>query len=473
MSFTYLEGKAGMSEAGPRTRPDVHPVDEVLPVPKLALYGFQHVLAFYAGAVIVPLLVASGIGLSPEQLVYLINADLFTCGIATIIQALGFWRIGVRLPIVQGVTFTAVAPMIAIGQGAATPTAALLAIYGATMTAGLLTFLAAPFLGRILRIFPPVVTGTVLMMMGLLLLPTALTDAAGGAAVKGTPEFGDPKHLAYAGGTLLFILALYRLRRPFLSSIAVLLGLVGGTLVSWLLGDTTFDQVGKADWLGVTTPFHYGAPTFHLGAIVAMVLVMMVTVVETIGDAKATGEIVGREVGRDGITRALRADGVSTFLGGALNSFPYTCFAQNVGLVRLTGVRSRFVVVAAGAIMILLGLFPKAAAYVAGIPSDVLGGAAVAMFGMVAVVGIQTLAKADLRDERNALIVAISAGAGFLPTVVPQFAQNLPKDLAAVLGGGITVAALTAIVLNLVFNVLTRDRPADAGETPATEPITT
>ncbi|MFC6887307.1 MULTISPECIES: nucleobase:cation symporter-2 family protein [Actinomadura] len=445
-----------MSEEAPR--PSRHPVDEVLPVPKLALYGFQHVLAFYAGAVVVPILVAGAIGLTTEQLVYLINADLFTCGIASIIQSLGFWRIGVRLPIVQGVTFTAVAPMIAIGQGAESGTAALLAIYGATITAGVVTFVAAPFLGRLLPLFPPLVTGTVLTIMGLILLPNALSDAAGGAAAKAAKDFGSWKHLMYAGGTLLFILVLYRLRRPFLSSVAVLLGLVGGTALSYALGDTDFDQVGKSDWVGVTTPFHYGAPTFHIGAIIAMLLVMMVTVVETVGDSKATGEIVGKDVDGEDITRALRADGLSTFLGGSLNAFPYTCFAQNVGLVRLTGVRSRFVVVAAGAFMMVLGLFPKAGAYVASIPSDVLGGAAVAMFGMVAVVGIQTLAKVDLRDERNALVVAVSIALAMLPNAVPAFGDNMPRDVAAILNSGITLGAISAILLNLTFNTFTRPR---------------
>lgn len=449
-----------MSEEGTRK----HPVDEVLPLPKLALYGFQHVLAFYAGAVVVPILVASGIGLSPQQLVYLINADLFTCGIATIIQAWGFWKIGVRLPIVQGVTFTAVAPMIAIGQGADTPVAALLAIYGATITSGVVMFLAAPVLGRVLRLFPPVVTGSVLTIMGLLLVPNALMDAAGGAALKGKPDFGSWKHLAYAGGTVLFIVLLYRLRRPFLSSIAVLLGLVGGTVVSWLLGDTSFDQVGKSHWLGVTTPFHYGAPHFQVGACIAMLLVMLVTVVETVGDSRATGQIVGKPVSDGDITRALRADGLSTVLGGSLNAFPYTCFAQNVGLVRLTGVRSRFVVVAAGFIMMILGLFPKAAAYVASIPPDVLGGAAMVMFGMVAVVGIQTLAQADLKDERNALIVAVSVGLAFVPSTIPAFGENMPRDVASILNSGIVLGSLTAILLNLFFNVLTRRPPATAEE---------
>ena len=186
---------------------------------------------------------------------------------------------------------------------------------------------------------------------------------------------------------------------------------------------------------------------------------MMVTVVETVGDAKATGEIVGKEVGDEDITRALRADGVSTFLGGVLNAFPYTCFAQNVGLVRLTGIRSRFVVVAAGLIMMVLGLFPKAAGYVASIPPDVLGGAAVAMFGMVGVVGIQTLSKVDLRQERNALVVAVSIALALLPAAAPEVFEQMPREVSAILNSGITLGAISAIVLNLVFNVFARTSP--------------
>ncbi|MFI5829078.1 nucleobase:cation symporter-2 family protein [Streptomyces sp. NPDC051578] len=432
-----------------------HPVDELLPIPQLALYGFQHVLAFYAAAVIVPVLLGSALGLTRPELVHLINADLLTCGIASIIQALGVWKIGARLPLVQGVTFTAVSPMIAIGLGAGGGTAGLLVVYGAVITAGIATFLFAPVFSKLVPYFPPVVIGTILTIIGITLIPVALQDAAGGARLIGTPAYGEPKNLAYALGTLLFILAVARVGKPFLSSVAVLLGLVGGTTFAWVLGDADFSAVGDTDWFGVTTPFHYGMPRFEPLPMIAMLVVMLITMVETTGDVYAIGEITRKRVDTDTVARALRADGVATLLGGILNSFPYVAFAENIGLVRMSKVMSRYVVVAAGVFMVLLGLLPKAGSLVASIPNPVLGGAALSMFGMVAAVGIQILGKVDLREERNALILAVSLGAALLPTTVAPFFERMPDDVRAVLDSGITLGALTAISLNLLFNVFT------------------
>ncbi|MFB6441833.1 solute carrier family 23 protein [Streptomyces sp. NPDC056411] len=449
---------ARVSRQEPRQFPQqgAHPVDEVLPVGKLALYGFQHVLAFYAAAVIVPILLGNALGLSHDQLVYLINADLLTCGIASVIQALGVWKIGARMPLVQGVTFTAVSPMIAIGQGAGGGTAGLLVVYGAVITAGIATFLFAPFFSKLVKYFPPVVIGTILTTIGLTLIPQALQDAAGGAQLMGKPEYGDLKNLGYALGTLLFILAVVRIGKPYLSSLAVLLGLVAGTAVAWFLGDVDFGGVQKADWFGVSTPFHYGMPKFELFPIIAMVVVMLITMVETTGDVYAIGEITGKRVDNDTVAKALRADGVATLLGGIFNSFPYVAFAENIGLVRMSKVMSRFVVVAAGGFMIVLGLLPKVGSLVAAIPHPVLGGAAISMFGMVATVGIQILGKVDLREERNALILAVSLGASMLPTAVAPFFERMPEGVRAVLNSGITLGGLTAILLNLLFHVFTR-----------------
>ncbi|WP_079154022.1 nucleobase:cation symporter-2 family protein [Streptomyces subrutilus] len=432
-----------------------HPVDELLPVPKLAVYGFQHVLAFYAAAVIVPVLLGNALGLSREDLVHLINADLLTCGVASIIQALGVWKIGARLPLVQGVTFTAVSPMIAIGSGAGGGTAGLLVVYGAVITAGMATFAFAPLFGKLVKYFPPVVIGTILTIIGITLIPVALQDAAGGAHLVGTPAYGEPKNLAYALGTLLFVLAVVRIGRPFLSSLAVLLGLVVGTTAAWLFGDADFAAVEETAWFGVTTPFHFGMPRFELLPIVAMLVVMLITMVETTGDVYAIGEITGKRVDADTVARALRADGAATVLGGVLNSFPYVAFAENIGLVRMSRVTSRYVVVAAGLFMIVLGLLPKAGSLVASVPHPVLGGAALSMFGIVAAVGIQILGKADLREERNTLILAVSLGAALLPTTVAPFFDRMPDDVRAVLDSGITLGALTAITLNLLFNVFT------------------
>src|SRR6201991_5046061 len=217
-----------------KPRPKKHPVDEILPLPKLAVYGFQHVLAFYAGAVIVPILLANSIGLTTAQLIHLINADLFTCGIASIIQSVGFWKIGVRLPLLQGVTFTAVSPMIAIGMAAGGGTDGLVVIYGAVIVAGLFTFLIAPFFSKLIRFFPPVVTGTVITIIGIALLPVAAADVVGGGA---HPDPTNARNLAYALGTLALIVIIQRVFRGFMATIAVLVGLVVGTLVAWALGD--------------------------------------------------------------------------------------------------------------------------------------------------------------------------------------------------------------------------------------------
>ncbi|TCC40199.1 2-oxo-4-hydroxy-4-carboxy-5-ureidoimidazoline decarboxylase [Kribbella speibonae] len=440
-----------------------HPVDQVLPPGKLAVYGAQHVLAFYAGAVIVPILLASAIGLTTEQLIHLINADLFTCGIASIIQSVGFWKVGVRLPLLQGVTFTAVSPMIAIGLAAGGGTNGLLVIYGAVLVAGLATFFIAPFFSKLIRFFPPVVTGSVITIIGLALLPVAAGDAVGGAGPTAAPTSG--KNMAYALGTLALIVLIQRVFKGFMATIAVLVGLVVGTLVAWALGDAHFGAVGDAAWAGVTTPFYFGWPKFSIAAIISMIVVMLITAVETTGDVFATGEIVEKRIGRDDIARALRADGLATTIGGVFNSFPYTCFAENVGLVRLTRIRSRWVVATAGAIMILIGLVPKAGAVVAGVPHPVLGGAALAMFATVAVVGFQTLAKVDFHDHRNVVIVATSVGLAMYVTAQPQVSQAVPDWAEIIFGSGITLGSLTAIFLNILFHHVGKNfGPAVAGQ---------
>ncbi|MFD7153618.1 2-oxo-4-hydroxy-4-carboxy-5-ureidoimidazoline decarboxylase [Kribbella sp. NPDC059898] len=444
-------------------RPSRHPVDQVLPPGKLAVYGAQHVLAFYAGAVIVPILLASAIGLNTQQLIHLINADLFTCGIASIIQSVGFWKVGVRLPLLQGVTFTAVSPMIAIGLAAGGGTNGLLVIYGSVLVAGLATFFIAPYFSKLIRFFPPVVTGSVITIIGLALLPVAAGDAVGGAGPTAAPTSG--KNMAYALGTLALIVLIQRVFKGFMATIAVLVGLLVGTLVAWAFGDAHFSAVHDAAWVGVTQPFYFGWPKFSVAAIISMIVVMLITAVETTGDVFATGEIVEKRIGRDDIARALRADGLATTIGGVFNSFPYTCFAENVGLVRLTRIRSRWVVATAGAIMILIGLLPKAGAIVAGVPHPVLGGAALAMFATVAVVGFQTLAKVDFHDHRNVVIVATSVGLAMYVTAQPQVAQAVPHWAQIIFGSGITLGSLTAIFLNILFHHVGKNfGPAVAGQ---------
>ncbi|MDF3299352.1 nucleobase:cation symporter-2 family protein [Streptomyces tropicalis] len=429
------------------TTTPVHPVDEVPPLPRLAVFGLQHVLAMYAGAVAVPLIVGGAMKLSPSDLAYLITADLLVCGVATLIQCVGFRGFGVRLPIMQGCTFAAVSPMVLIG----TTGGGLPAVYGAVIVAGLAIMLLAPLFGRLLRFFPPLVTGTVILVIGVSLLPVAGNWAAGGV---GSKDFGAPRNLALAAFVLAVVLGVQRFAPAFLGRVAVLTGIAVGLAVAVPCGFTDFGGVRDAGWVGISTPFHFGTPVVHAAAVVSMLVVALVTMTETTGDLIAVGELTGRSVAPRALADGLRADGLSTVLGGIFNTFPYTAYAQNVGLVGMTRVRSRWVVAAAGGILVVLGLLPKLGAVVAAIPAPVLGGAGLVMFGTVAASGLRTLGQVDLKDTGNATVVAVSVAVGLLPVGVPTVYAKFPDWFQTIMNSGISAGCLTAIVLNLLFNHL-------------------
>ncbi|MEV4319822.1 nucleobase:cation symporter-2 family protein [Actinocrispum sp. NPDC049592] len=437
-----------------RVNREAHPADQLLPAGQMAALGLQHVLAMYAGAVAVPLIVGGALGMSKADIGYLINADLLISGVATLIQCLGFWRFGARLPLMQGCTFAAVTPMVLIG----TTGGGLTAIYGAVILSGVLMILLAPLWGKLLRFFPPLVTGTVITIIGLALIPVAVNWAAGGV---GAPSFGAPKNLALALGVLLLVLLVQRFAPPMISRISVLAGIVIGTVVAIPLGFTDFSGITDAPVVGVSTPFHFGLPTFEPAAIVAMIIVMAVTMTETTGDILAVGEMAGRPVDGPRLADALRADGLSTVLGGVFNTFPYTAFAQNVGLVGLTRVYSRFVVAVSGGILVLLGLFPVLGEIVARIPAPVLGGAGVVMFGTVAATGIKILSAVDFTRSGNLMVVAVSLGVGLIPTAVPDIYAHFPAWFRTIMESGISAGCLCAILLNLLFNHL-RGRQSNA-----------
>jgi NCS2 family nucleobase:cation symporter-2 len=415
----------------------------------------------YAGIIAVPLIVATALGLPPDQLVYIINASFLMCGVATVIQTIGFWKFGVRLPLVQGTTFAAVTPMILIGNEYG-----LQGIYGSVIVAGILTVLAAPFFGKLLRFFPPVVTGSIIAIIGVSLMPVAIRWAAGG--VPDAPDFGSPANIGLAFFTLVLILLITRffgtLFGGFLSRIAILIGLIVGTLFATVLGVADFTSVGDAGWVGISLPFNFGPPTFAIIPIISMTLVMLIVMTETTADILAIGEITEKSVQSDDIARGLRADGFASALGAVFNSFPLTAFAQNVGLVRFTGIKSRFVVAVAGVILILMGIFPKVAGLVAAIPLPVLGGAGLVLFGSVAAAGVQTLSRVDLTLNRNLIIVAVAVAVGVVPATVPEFYEEFPEAVRIVFDSGITAAAVAAILLNILFNVLGGRDEQDVGD---------
>jgi len=480
----------------------IHPVDEVLPSGKLAALGLQHVLVMYAGAVAVPLIIGRALKLSPEQVAMLISADLFVCGVVTLIQSWGMTQwFGIRLPVMMGVTFAAVAPMVSMANSN-TGEAGAQMIFGAIIGAGIISIVIAPIVSRLLRFFPPVVTGTIIAVIGISLMriginwifgnpvgPTApsvvspehkqwLEAAAAAASAPGSmlppvpkdlallPKMPNPKYAELTGVgiaalVLASILLISKFARGFIANISVLLGIIIGGVVATGMGLMNFDKVAKASWFGIVTPFSFGWPTFDPVLILTMTLVMIVVMIESTGMFLALGEMTDRKVDQPALARGLRTDGLGTLIGGIFNTFPYTSFSQNVGLVAVTGVRSRFVCVAGGLILVALGVVPKMAALVESLPTVVLGGAGLVMFGMVAATGIRILAGVDFKNNRfNSLIVAISIGIGMIPLIAPNFKQWMPHNLHPLIESGILLSSLAAVLLNLYFNGAAADDSA-------------
>jgi len=437
----------------------IHPVDELLPAPKLLAYGLQHIAAMYAGVVAPPLIVGAACGLSSTELTVLIGAALLTSGLATLLQTLGIWKIGSRLPFVNGISFAGVAPMVAVAR-TAHPGHALPEIYGGVLVAGVAAFFAAPYFGKLNRFFPPVVSGTVITLIGLSLFPVAANWAEGGDSTA--RSFGSVTNIGLAGFTLVVVLLLNRFLRGFMQTVAILLGLLVGTVAAVPLGRTDFGQLSHVPAFALPSPFHFGAPQFQVAAIISMLIVMLVTMTESTADMLALGEIVERPADEATIAAGLRADGAASAVAALLNGFTATAFAQNIGLVALTNVRSRFVVAASGVILVLLGLFPVAGAIVNVVPQPVLGGAGLALFGTVAASGIRTLTRARLQENGNLLIVAVSIGFGVLPIAAPDFYAAFPQAVQTVMTSGISAGCLVAVVLNLLFNHVGRARPTPA-----------
>ncbi|MEU8900458.1 nucleobase:cation symporter-2 family protein [Nocardia sp. NPDC048505] len=437
-------------------------VDSIPPLRHLIPLGLQHVIVAYSGMVTLPLVIGLGIGLSPAQITTLVTANVFVSGLATLLQTLGIFNIGVRLPIVMGSTFTGITPAIIVGTESGLP-----AVFGATIVVGLITWLVAPWFAQLTRYFPPIVTGTTIAIIGFSLLPKTATMIAGPAAAA---DHGAPKRLLLAAATIVLVVVLERVMRPSIGRFAILIALIVGTLVAWPLGLTDFSATADAPIFGVMSPFSFGAPTFVLAAILPMLIVQVVNMVESTGDTLAVGQVVGRKVGATDIARALRADGVGTALAGLFSSFPFVTFGGNVGLVSITRVMSRYVVATAGVILVLIGLMPKLGAVVASLPGPVLGGIGVVMFGTLGAIGIKLMLGADFSRPRNHLVVAIAFGFGLIPVGSPDFYDQLPGPLQTVLSSGIAAGGIAAFLLNLLLNGVEPEPEPELAPEPAEQP---
>ena len=425
---------------------EIHPVDERPPPGRLLVLAVQHVLAMYAGAVTVPLVLGAALHLATDQTAYLVSSDLLACGLVTLVQCLGVGAIGVRLPVMMGVTFVAVGPALAI---ASNPALGLPGVFGATLLSGGIGLVIAPVFGRLAWLFAPVVTGTAMLLIGVSLMSVAVTWVAGGAA-------GGPSALSsigVAGLVMATILALARFGRGFVATTAVLLGVIVGFAAAWAAGGVDFTPVAKARWFAMVSPLHFGLPRFDLLAAASMTFVMLITMVESSGMLFALSRIVDKPMTTGALSRALRADALGAVIGGFFNSLPYTSYSQNIAIVGMTGVKSRFVCAMAGLLLIVLAATPKLAFLVTAIPPPALGGAAIVMFGMVAASGVQTLGRVDFGPgARNLHVVGVSLGLGLIPSADPHFFDRLPPELAGFLHNGVLLGILAAVALNLVLN---------------------
>lgn len=411
---------------------------------KDASLGLQHVLAMYAGAVIVPLIVGSSIGLSTAQLTYLISIDIMMCGVASILQVWKNKFMGIGLPVVLGCTFTAVGPIINIAN-----TYSIESVYGAILSAGLFVVIIAKYFSKLIKFFPPVVTGSVVTIIGLTLIPVALNNFAGG---QGADDFASLENIGLGFITLLIILLVLKFAKGFFASIAILIGIIVGTVIAAFFGQVDVSPVKEASWLHLPVVFYFGTPEFHLVPILTLILVVMVSLVESTGVYFALGDITDKEIREADLKRGYRAEGFAIMLGGLFNSLPYTTFSQNVGLIQLSGVRKLKIIYIAGVMLMILGLMPKIGAATLAIPDSVLGGAMIAMFGMVSAYGIKMLSTVDFDNQNNLMVVAISVAFGLGVTAVPDAFSSLPSSISVITESGIVMGSLAAIFLNVVLN---------------------
>lgn len=411
---------------------------------KNLLLSLQHLLAMYAGAIIVPIIVGHALDFTAQETAYLVSVDIFMCGIATFLQV--YKGIGIGLPVVLGCTFTAVTPMIMVGSKHGIDV-----LYGSLFASGIIIVLISPFFSYLVKIFPPVVTGSVVTIIGITLMPVAMNNLAGG---QGNKHYGAPINILLGLITLIIILVIHRLSSGFIRSIAILLGLVIGTIIASFFGLVNIGAVHESNWFELPKPFRFAGFKFEIGSILLFVIVGIVSLIESTGVYSALSEITNTKIERKDISKGYRAEGIAIVLGSIFNAFPYTAYSQNVGLVSLSGVKSNKVMYGMIALLLLCGSIPKLGAIATITPTSVLGGAMIAMFGMVMAYGVKMLGAIDFTRQDNLLIIAVSVGIGLGITTVPEAFSKFGSDYEWLTQNGIVIGTFTAIILNLFFNGL-------------------
>lgn len=403
--------------------------------------GLQHLLAMYSGSILVPMMIGQALGYNSEQLTYLVSTDIFMCGVATFLQLQLNKYFGIGLPVVLGVAFQSVAPLTIIGQSHGSG-----AMFGALIVSGIFVILISGIFSKLANYFPAIVTGSVITTIGLTLIPVAIGNM-GNNETNPTLE-----SLTLALITVLIILVVNIFTKGFLKSISILLGLVIGTLIASGMGQVNFAPVSQAPLLHIPTVFYFGAPTFEFSSIVMMCIIATVSMVESTGVYLALSDITKDPIDETRLRNGYRAEGLAVLLGGVFNTFPYTGFSQNVGLVKMSGIKTRLPIYYAAGFLVLLGLLPKFGALAQIIPSPVIGGAMIVMFGFVSLQGMQMLARVDfVNNEHNFLIAAVSiaVGVGFNNS---NLFNSLPTAFRMFFSNGIVMASILVVVLNAILN---------------------
>ena len=415
--------------------------------------GIQHVLAMFVSNVTPAIIIAGAAGFGygssdTSHLVYMLQMSMLFAGIATLLQCMGAGPVGARLPIVQGTSFAFIPIMVplVVGQGED----ALAAIMTGGIVGGLFHASLSLFMGKIKFAFPPLITGLVVAMIGLSLVKVGIQYAAGGIPAKGTEAFGAPISWLLASTVILVTLAFNFYARGWLSNAAILIGLLAGYGLAFALGRVSFEPIESAGWFTIPEPFYFGV-SFSTAAILSFCLMSIVSTIETMGDVSAiTQSGAGREASEKEISGSITADGLGTALASLFGALPNSSFSQNVGLIAMTGIMSRYIVAIGAIFLVVCGLIPKIGALIVTIPIEVLGGGVIIMFGMVASAAMSILSEVNW-NQRNMLIFALSLSLGLGLQLEPEALQHLPQTLQIFLSSGLLPAAFLAVTLNLML----------------------
>lgn len=411
---------------------------------KNLILGFQHLLAMYSGDILVPILIGGALGFTATQMTYLISVDIFMCGVATLLQIKRTPLTGIGLPVVLGSAVEYVTPLQNVGHhfGVAY-------MYGAIIIAGIFILLISKLFANLQRFFPPVVTGSLITLIGFTLIPTAFQNIGGGDATA--KNFGSPQDLILGFATALIIIVFTIWGRGFIQQIAVLIGIVAGYIIAFFMGQIGFQAVSSAHWFQVPIPFYFSTPKFEWSSIVIMLLAALTCMIESTGVYYALAQVTKRDLSKNDMQRGYASEGIAAILGGVFNTFPYSTFSQNVAIVQLSGIKKNRPVYFSAFLLIILGLVPKVGAIATLIPNSVLGGAMLIMFGMVGAQGIKMLSQVKMTNS-NLLIMAIAIGLGLGVTVQPDLLHFLPSTLQTILNNGLVVGSFSAIILNMILN---------------------